>query len=98
MALRCVSDFGWAARGTPAPIAPPQRLVAVGCYRYLRNPMYVGFAAGWIGLGVIFGHPNPRVISAVAAVAVACICSSCFMKNRHCVRSSDVNTKSISET
>jgi protein-S-isoprenylcysteine O-methyltransferase Ste14 len=32
--------------------------------------MYVGFAAGWIGLWVIFGHPYPRVISAVAAVAL----------------------------
>ena len=29
-------------RGTPAPIDPPQELVAVGFYRYVRNPMYVG--------------------------------------------------------
>jgi protein-S-isoprenylcysteine O-methyltransferase Ste14 len=71
VALRCVWDFGWTGRGTPAPIAPPQRLVAVGFYRYVRNPMYVGFASGWIGLWVIFGHPNPRVIATVAAVAFA---------------------------
>jgi protein-S-isoprenylcysteine O-methyltransferase Ste14 len=70
VALRCVWDFGWTGRGTPAPIAPPQRLVVVGFYRYLRNPMYVGFAAGWIGLWVIFGHPNPALIAAVAAVAL----------------------------
>ncbi len=70
VALRCVWDFGWTGHGTPAPIAPPQRLVVVGFYRYVRNPMYVGFAAGWIGLWVIFGHPEPRLIVAVAAVAL----------------------------
>jgi protein-S-isoprenylcysteine O-methyltransferase Ste14 len=32
--------------------------------------MYVGFAAGWIGLWVIFGHPNPVMIASVAAVAL----------------------------
>src|SRR5437870_11403463 len=62
--------FGWTGRGTPAPFAPPQRLVVVGFYRYVRNPMYVGFAVGWIGLWVVFGHANPRVIAAVAAVAL----------------------------
>jgi protein-S-isoprenylcysteine O-methyltransferase Ste14 len=70
VALRCVWDFGWTGRGTPAPIAPPQRLVVVGFYRYVRNPMYVGFAAGWIGLWVIFGHANMAVIAAIAAAAL----------------------------
>jgi protein-S-isoprenylcysteine O-methyltransferase Ste14 len=70
VALRCIWDFGWTGRGTPAPIAPPQHLVVVGFYRYVRNPMYVGFAAGWIGLWVIFGHPEPRLIAAVSAVAL----------------------------
>jgi protein-S-isoprenylcysteine O-methyltransferase Ste14 len=28
--------------GTPAPIDPPKELVAVGFYKYVRNPMYVG--------------------------------------------------------
>ncbi|HTC48621.1 MAG TPA: isoprenylcysteine carboxylmethyltransferase family protein [Candidatus Aquilonibacter sp.] len=70
VALRCVWDFGWTGRGTPAPMIPPQRLVVVGFYRHVRNPMYVGFAAGWVGLWIIFGHPNPEVIAAVAAVAL----------------------------
>jgi Phospholipid methyltransferase len=59
VALRCVWDFGWTGRGTPAPVAPPKRLVIVGFYRYVRNPMYLGFAVGWIGLWVVFGHANP---------------------------------------
>lgn len=70
VALRCVWDFGWTGRGTPAPMAPPQRLVVAGFYRYVRNPMYVGFAVGWIGLWIVFGHPNPTMIAAVTAVAL----------------------------
>ena len=71
VALRCVWDFGWTGRGTPAPFAPPQRLVVVGLYRHVRNPMYLGFAVGWSGLWVIFGHPNPAQFAGVAAVALA---------------------------
>lgn len=70
VALRCIWDSGWTGRGTPAPIAPPQRSVVVGFYRHVRNPMYLGFVVGWIGLWVVFGHPNPRVIAALAAVAL----------------------------
>lgn len=70
VALRCIWDFGWTGRGTPAPMAPPQRLVLVGMYRYVRNPMYVGFAAGWIGLWIVFGHANVAAILAVAAAAL----------------------------
>ncbi|MBV9339889.1 MAG: isoprenylcysteine carboxylmethyltransferase family protein [Acidobacteria bacterium] len=70
VALRCVWDFGWTGHGTPAPMAPPRRLVVVGFYRHVRNPMYLGLAAGWIGLWVVFGHPDPRAIAAAAAVAL----------------------------
>jgi protein-S-isoprenylcysteine O-methyltransferase Ste14 len=70
VALRCVWDFGWTGHGTPAPIAPPQRLVVTGFYRHVRNPMYVGFAAGWIGLWIVFGHADPVAIAVVAAVAL----------------------------
>lgn len=67
VALRCVWDFGRTGHGTPAPMAPPKRLVVVGFYRYVRNPMYVGFLAGWTGLWVVFGR------SSLAGVAVACL-------------------------
>jgi len=70
VALRCIWDFGWTGRGTPAPLIPPQRLVVVGFYRYVRNPMYVGFAAGWIGLWIVFGCASWAAVAAVAAVAL----------------------------
>jgi len=70
VALRCVWDFGWTGHGTPAPIAPPQRLVVVGFYRHVRNPMYVGLAVGWIGLWIVFAHANLLLIAAAAAVAL----------------------------
>jgi protein-S-isoprenylcysteine O-methyltransferase Ste14 len=60
-------EFGWT---TPAPFVPPQRLVVVGFYRYVRNPMYVGFAAGWIGLWIVFGHADPVAMVTVAAVVL----------------------------
>jgi protein-S-isoprenylcysteine O-methyltransferase Ste14 len=70
VALRCIWDFGWSGRGTPVPIVPPKRLVVVGFYRYVRNPMYVGFAVGWIGLWIVLGRANLMAIAAVAAVAL----------------------------
>jgi protein-S-isoprenylcysteine O-methyltransferase Ste14 len=70
VAVRCVWDFGRAGHGTPAPIAPPQKLVVVGFYRYVRNPMYVGFFAGWAGLWVVFGRAS-RGALVVALVAMA---------------------------
>jgi protein-S-isoprenylcysteine O-methyltransferase Ste14 len=70
VALRCVWDFGRTGHGTPAPIAPPKRLVVVGFYRYVRNPMYLGFIAGWIGLWIVFGQANLAAIGVALAVVI----------------------------
>ena len=72
VAVKCMWDFGWAGHGTPAPIAAPQRLVVVGFYRYVRNPMYVGFFAGWCSLWAVYGEANRRsLIVALVALAIA---------------------------
>ena len=70
VALRCVWDFGRTGHGTPAPVAPPKNLVVVGFYRYVRNPMYVGFFSGWIGLWIVFGRAS-LVAIVVAALVIA---------------------------
>jgi protein-S-isoprenylcysteine O-methyltransferase Ste14 len=70
VALRCIYDFGRTGHGTPAPMIPPQNLVVVGYYRYVRNPMYVGFFAGWIGLWIVFGHANVALIMSALAVVL----------------------------
>lgn len=49
--LWCVRDFYVSGKGTLAPWDPPKKLVIVGLYRYVRNPMYVGvlfMLLGWI--------------------------------------------------
>lgn len=68
IAIRCVWDFGWTGRGTPAPMAPPQKLVVAGFYRYVRNPMYLGFFTGWLGLWIVFGRANILTIALVDLV------------------------------
>ncbi len=47
--VRCVFDFAWTGRGTPAPFDPPRHLVVRGPYRWVRNPMYVGMWTFLIG-------------------------------------------------
>jgi len=70
VAARCIWDFGWTGRGTPMPAIPPRYLVVVGYYRYVRNPMYVGFAVGWISLWIVFGRADTAAILATLAVAL----------------------------
>lgn len=72
VALRCVFDFGWTGHGTPAPMIPPQKLVVAAFYRYVRNPMYLGFFTGWLGLWVVFGRANSTALT-VALVAIAAV-------------------------
>ena len=51
----CVALFARVGRGTLAPWDPTQRLVAVGPYRYLRNPMITGVAAVLAGEALLTG-------------------------------------------
>ena len=58
------------ASGTPAPVAPTQRLVVVGPYRFVRNPMYLAVLAIILGQALLFGSWGLVVYAAIALTAV----------------------------
>lgn len=75
--LPLVESFGRFALvglGTPAPIAPPKRLVVTGFYRYVHNPMYVGVLAIIVGQalmlesGAVFAYAAPVALAFAAFV------------------------------
>jgi protein-S-isoprenylcysteine O-methyltransferase Ste14 len=57
--------------GTPAPVAPTERLVAGGLYRYVRNPMYLAVAAAIVGQALLLGQPVLLLYAAAFGLTVA---------------------------
>jgi len=55
--------------GTPAPVAPTERLVIGGVYRYVRNPMYLAVLAVIIGQALILWQLDLLLYGAVVAAA-----------------------------
>jgi protein-S-isoprenylcysteine O-methyltransferase Ste14 len=51
----CVTLFVTVGRGTLAPWDPTRHLVAVGAYRYVRNPMISGVALMLLGQALLWG-------------------------------------------
>lgn len=70
--LRCVWDFAWRGRGTPAPWDPPRRLVVTGLYRWVRNPMYLGMTLFLIGEAILLPDIT-RALLIVLACALAVV-------------------------
>ncbi len=56
--------------GTPAPVAPPERLVVGGLYRYVRNPMYLAVTATIVGQALALGQVVLLVYVACFALVV----------------------------
>lgn len=56
--------------GTPAPVAPPTRLVIGGIYRYVRNPMYVAVLAAIVGQALLLNQPVLWIDAAVSGAAM----------------------------
>jgi protein-S-isoprenylcysteine O-methyltransferase Ste14 len=54
------------ANGTPVPVASPARLVVTGFYRYVRNPIYVGFMGVLLGQALLFGSLGLLRYTAIA--------------------------------
>jgi protein-S-isoprenylcysteine O-methyltransferase Ste14 len=55
--------------GTPAPVAPTEKLVVGGLYGYVRNPMYVAVLAAIVGQALLLGQLVLLVYAAIVAVA-----------------------------
>lgn len=67
--LWCVRDFYVAGKGTLAPWDPPKRLVVVGLYRQVRNPMYVAIMILLSGWSIAAGSPLLGVYTFVLGIA-----------------------------
>jgi protein-S-isoprenylcysteine O-methyltransferase Ste14 len=57
--------------GTPAPVAPAERLVVGGLYRHVRNPMYLGVVAAIVGQALLLGRLMLLGYAVVALVVFA---------------------------
>ncbi len=53
--VESILRFALVGLGTPAPVAPPTRLVVSGQYRLVRNPMYVAVLATVLGQALLLG-------------------------------------------
>jgi protein-S-isoprenylcysteine O-methyltransferase Ste14 len=68
--LDAFARFAVEGIGTPAPVAPPERLVVGGAYRYVRNPMYLAVGALIVGQALLLGRPVLLLYAAAFALAV----------------------------
>lgn len=63
LVLLCAGAFVIWGRGTPAPFDAPREFVALGPYRCVRNPMYIGGGILLSGLGLYERSPSILLLS-----------------------------------
>jgi protein-S-isoprenylcysteine O-methyltransferase Ste14 len=56
LTIHCIRMFTNIGKGTLAPWAPTQKLVIVGIYQYMRNPMITGVLFGLLGESIILSN------------------------------------------
>jgi protein-S-isoprenylcysteine O-methyltransferase Ste14 len=68
--LHAFAKFALEGAGTPAPVAPTERLVVGGIYRHVRNPMYLAVIAIIVGQALAFSNVAVLVYAAIAAATM----------------------------
>ena len=69
--LPAFARFACEGIGTPAPVAPTQRLVVGAAYRYVRNPMYLAVGALIFGQALLLGQISLALYGALFSGCVA---------------------------
>lgn len=69
--LHAFARFALEGLGTPAPIAPTDRLVVGGIYRHVRNPMYVAVLSIILGQALIFASWQLAAYAAIMGATMA---------------------------
>jgi protein-S-isoprenylcysteine O-methyltransferase Ste14 len=70
--LHAFARFVIEGLGTPAPVAPTERLVVGGVYRHVRNPMYLAVGASVVGQALLLGQPELLAYAAAFGAVVFC--------------------------
>ncbi len=68
--LHSFGRFALEGLGTPAPVAPTEKLVLGGIYRYVRNPMYVAVLAIIAGQAMLFASWEVALYGALMGAAM----------------------------
>jgi protein-S-isoprenylcysteine O-methyltransferase Ste14 len=68
--LHAFARFVVEGLGTPAPVAPTERLVIGGLYQYVRNPMYLAVGATIVGQSLLLGQLGLLAYAATFGAAV----------------------------
>jgi protein-S-isoprenylcysteine O-methyltransferase Ste14 len=68
--LHAFARFALEGLGTPAPVAPTERLVVGGIYRHVRNPMYVAVLSIILGQALLFSSWALVAYATIAAIAM----------------------------
>ena len=68
--LHAFARFALEGLGTPAPVAPTERLVVGGIYRHVRNPMYVAVLSIILGQALLFSSWTLVAYAAIGAIVM----------------------------
>lgn len=75
LVVHAFARFVVEGHGTPAPVAPTDRLVVTGAYRYVRNPMYVAVTSAIVGQALLLGR-----LGLVGYAVAFLLCTMAFVR------------------